>query len=232
MIKKIEHSKMGKSESPWLKSLFHFSFANYQNPDNINFGELRVVNDDLVEAATGFDMHPHKDMEIISYVVDGELTHADNMGNENTISRGHVQYMSAGTGIYHSEHNHGNEVLRLLQIWIFPDEKGYPPNYGDFNIKEEERANRWFHMVSNKKGDAPVRINQDANFYITELDKGKEIELLVDEGRQAYIIQIEGDSTINDIEINQRDAAEVVEEKLYIKALEKAHILVIEMKKS
>ena len=87
-------------------------------------------------------------------------------------------------------------------------------------------------MVSNKKGDAPVRINQDANFYITELDKGKEIELLVDEGRQAYIIQIEGDSTINDIEINQRDAAEVVEEKLYIKALEKSHILVIEMKKS
>ena len=107
MLRKIEHKNMGSSESPWLKSLFHFSFANYHNPNNINYGVLRVVNDDLVSADTGFDMHPHRDMEIITYVLDGELTHEDNMGNRNTISRGHVQYMSAGTGIYHSEHNLG-----------------------------------------------------------------------------------------------------------------------------
>lgn len=232
MIKRIDHKKMGSSESPWLKSIFHFSFANYQNPENINFGVLRVVNDDLVEGNTGFDMHPHKDMEIISYVVDGELTHGDNMGNKNTISRGHVQYMSAGSGVYHSEHNFGKDVLRLLQIWIFPDEKNHTPNYGDFKVEEEDRKNKWFHMVSDKSNDAPIKINQDANFYVLELDKGKEIEFLVDKNRQAYLVQIEGDSLINGVKLNQRDAMEVVEENLLIEAIENTHILAIEMKKA
>lgn len=232
MIKRIDHKKMGSSESPWLKSIFHFSFANYQNPENINFGVLRVVNDDLVEGNTGFDMHPHKDMEIISYVVDGELTHSDNIGNKNTISRGHVQYMSAGSGVYHSEHNFGKDVLRLLQIWIFPDEKNHIPNYGDFKVEEEDRKNKWFHMVSDKSNDAPIKINQDANFYVVELEKGKEIEFLVDKNRQAYLVQIEGDSFINGAKLNQRDAMEVVEENLLIEAIENTHILAIEMKKA
>ena len=119
MLTKIESKNMGNSNLGWLKSKFHFSFAEYYNPDNINFGVLRVINDDLVQPNTGFDTHPHRDMEIISYVVNGELTHGDSMGNKNTITRGHVQYMSAGTGVYHSEHNFGKDTLRLLQIWIF-----------------------------------------------------------------------------------------------------------------
>lgn len=232
MLRKIDHKNMGSSESRWLKSLFHFSFANYHNPNNINFGVLRVVNDDLVSADTGFDMHPHRDMEIITYVLDGELTHEDNMGNRNTISRGHVQYMSAGTGIYHSEHNLGKDVLRLLQIWIFPDKKDHKPNYGDFRTDEKDRKNKWFHMVSAKNGEAPIQINQDTNFYVIELDKDKETEFLVDSDRQAYIVQIEGSSEINDINLSERDAMEVVEENLKIKALENIHLLVIEMKKA
>ncbi len=119
MLKKIESKNMGSSNLGWLRSKFHFSFAEYYNPNNINFGVLRVINDDLIEAGTGFDTHPHKDMEIISYVVNGDLTHEDSMGNKNTITRGHVQFMSAGSGVYHSEHNFGKEILRLLQIWIF-----------------------------------------------------------------------------------------------------------------
>ena len=177
-------------------------------------------------------MHPHRDMEIITYVLDGELTHEDNMGNRNTISRGHVQYMSAGTGIYHSEHNLGKDVLRLLQIWIFPDKKDHKANYGDFKIDEKDRKNKWFHMVSAKNGEAPIQINQDTNFYVIELDKDKETEFLVDSDRQAYIVQIEGSSEINDINLSERDAMEVVEENLKIKALENIHLLVIEMKKA
>ncbi|MCU5336930.1 pirin family protein, partial [Bacillus cereus] len=113
MFRKVDHKNMGRANHGWLNTHFHFSFANYYNPNNMNFGALRVINDDLVAAQTGFDMHPHRDMEIISYVVDGALTHEDSMGNRGTIERGHVQYMSAGTGVFHSEHNLGDETLRL-----------------------------------------------------------------------------------------------------------------------
>jgi redox-sensitive bicupin YhaK (pirin superfamily) len=134
MLRKIESKNMGSSNLGWLRSKFHFSFAEYYNPDNIQFGVLRVINDDLIEGGTGFDTHPHRNMEIISYVVNGDLTHRDSMGDKNTITRGQVQYMSAGTGVLHSEHNFGKDLLRLLQIWIFPAENGLQPNYGDYSF--------------------------------------------------------------------------------------------------
>lgn len=231
MLRKLDHRNMGKSNLGWLKSIFHFSFAEYFNIDNMNFGVLRVINDDLIEGNTGFDLHPHKDMEIVSYVVDGELTHGDTMGNRNTISRGHVQYMSAGTGVYHSEHNLGDSTARLLQIWIIPDKKGYKPAYGDYRFNWDDRKNKWLNIVSSKDGDAAIKINQDANFYVVELDEGKEIDFQVGSNRQAYLVQIEGNSTINNLELNERDALEIIEEDILIKADKKLHILVIEMKK-
>jgi len=231
MLRKIESKNMGSSNLGWLRSKFHFSFAEYYNPDNINFGVLRVINDDLVEAGTGFDTHPHRDMEIISYVVDGELTHGDSMGNKNTITRGHVQYMSAGTGVYHSEHNFGKDILRFLQIWIFPDNKGYKPNYGDYRFNWDDRHNKWLHMVSSKDGNAPIKINQDMNIYSLELEKGKEISFPVGERRQAYLVQIEGNSIINKIELADRDGMEIIEEDILIKANVTSHILILEMNK-
>ena len=231
MLRKIDSRNMGSSNLGWLKSKFHFSFAEYYNPSNIRFGVLRVINDDLIEANTGFDTHPHRDMEIISYVVDGELTHGDSMGNKNTITRGHVQYMSAGTGVYHSEHNLGQDRARLLQIWILPDKQGYEPNYGDYRFDWNERQNKWLHMVSSKDGDAPIKINQDINVYSLELEKGKEINFQVNERRQAYLVQIEGNSIINEIELNDRDGMEIVEEDILIQAKENSHILILEMKK-
>ncbi|OPJ55332.1 pirin family protein [Clostridium chromiireducens] len=231
MLRKIDSRNMGSSNLGWLKSKFHFSFAEYYNPNNIKFGVLRVINDDLIEANAGFDTHPHRDMEIISYVVDGELTHGDSMGNKNTITRGHVQYMSAGTGVYHSEHNLGQDRARLLQIWIFPDKQGYEPNYGDYRFDWNERQNKWLHMVSSKDGDAPIKINQDINVYSLELEKGKEINFQVNERRQAYLVQIEGNSIINEIELNDRDGMEIVEEDILIQAKENSHILILEMKK-
>lgn len=231
MIKRIDNKRMGGSNLGWLKSKFHFSFAEYYNPNNINFGVLRVVNDDLIEAGYGFGMHPHRDMEIISYVIDGEITHEDSMGHKGVVSRGDGQYMSAGTGVMHSERNDGKELLRLLQIWIFPDKNGYTPHYGDFKTSFEDRHNKWLKIVSSFDGDGISKIHQDVNFYVSELDEGKELELEIKEGRQAYFIQIEGDSEVNEVKLFERDAAEIVEENIKVKALKKAHIMVIEMPK-
>lgn len=231
MLRKMDSKNMGTGDHGWLKSTFHFSFANYYNPENIQFGALRVINDDLIQPGTGFDTHPHRDMEIISYVVDGELTHRDSMGNQQTITRGHVQYMSAGTGVYHSEYNLGQETLRLLQIWILPVRAGYAPNYGDVAFRWEDRKNQWLHMISGADGEAEIKIQQDANLYSLELEKGREIDFSVEEGRQAYLVQIEGTSSINDVQLTAQDGLEIIEEEILIKAEETSHILLIEMKK-
>lgn len=230
MSKKIDHNQMGGSDHGWLKSKFHFSFADYYNPNNIQFGQLRVVNDDLVLPGTGFETHPHRDMEIISYVVDGALTHGDSMGNKNTLTRGQVQYMSAGTGVYHSEHNRGTDMLRFLQIWILPEKKGLTPNYGDCPLDWDGRRNQWLHMVSGQNGTAPIKIHQDSNIYALELDAGGSIDFAVGAGRQAYLVQIEGTSDISGIEMIDRDAMEIVADSIKIQAHTKSHCLLIEMK--
>jgi redox-sensitive bicupin YhaK (pirin superfamily) len=232
MLKKLDHKNMGKSDLGWLQSIFHFSFAKYFNPLNINFGALRVINDDLIAPGTGFDTHPHEDMEIVSYVVEGELTHADSMKNESTLSRGHVQYMSAGTGVSHSEHNLGKTVTRILQIWIYPDRLGHTPQYGEFKFDWESRHNRWFHIVSPTNGEAPVKIHQDANIHVLQLVEGNTIDVTVSENRQAYLVQIEGSSVINEQELEARDALEILEEELTINAKTTSHFLLIEMRKA
>jgi len=232
MLRKINSNNMGSSNLGWLRSKFHFSFAEYYNPDNIQFGVLRVINDDLINPQTGFGTHPHKNMEIISYVVSGELTHGDNMGNQNTITRGQVQYMSAGTGVLHSEYNLGEDTSRFLQIWILPDKNSHTPAYGDFRFNWDDRKNTWLHMVSGKDGDAQITINQDANIYSLELQQGKEISFPIKEDRQAYLVQIEGTSIINGIDLSDRDGMEIVEEDITINAEKTSHILLIEMKKA
>ena len=232
MVRYIDSKKMGRSFIGWLDSHFHFSFAEYYNPDNIRFGALRVVNDDMVQPGTGFDTHPHRDMEILSYVVDGELTHADSMGNKHTLTRGQVQYMSAGTGVLHSEHNLGNDTLRFLQIWILPDAQGHKPAYGDVPFKIEDRENTWLPIatgVNNKESAAPIRVHQDINVYATILTNRTAIDFPVAEGRQAYLVMIEGAADINGHKVTMRDALEITGETAVIKPEGTAHILVIEM---
>ena len=232
MVRKIDHNNMGESNMGWLKSIFHFSFADYFNPLNINFGVLRVINDDLIEAGTGFDTHPHRDMEIVSYVIDGELTHGDSMMNKSTLQRGHVQYMSAGTGVEHSEHNLGEGLARFLQIWIYPDRRDHVPNYGEYRFDWELRHNQWFRIVSKVDGDAPIKIHQDANIYVLELSEGNTITFPVNQKRQAYLVQIEGTSVINELQLEARDAMEIIEEDINITAHTTSHFLVIEMAKA
>ena len=233
MLKKIPKDAMHLSNQGWLESRFHFSFAEYHNPENMHFGVLRVLNDDIVHPESGFGMHPHKDMEIISYVVDGEITHKDSMGNERTLGRGEVQYMSAGSGVLHSEYNHSKEKdLRLLQIWILPPQKRLEPMYGEELYTESERQNKLLNIVSGKGGSAKVKIHQDVNIYVCELEAGKSVEYSLQEQRQIYFVQIEGTSDINGTLVNDSDAMEISDENaLSIRALEKSHFLFIEMKK-
>ena len=233
MLKKLPKENMGKSNLGWLESRFHFSFAEYRNPNNINFGVLRVLNDDIVHPMSGFDMHPHSNMEIISYIVDGEITHKDSMGNSETLKRGEVQYLSAGDGIYHSEHNlHKSLDLRLLQIWIIPPKAGLPRLYGSKKYEKNQRENKLLNIVSSQNGNADIKIYQDINIYVSELEIDKSLEFEIKENRQVYFVQIEGSSNINEITLNAGDAMEIVDiEKIEIKALENSHFLFIEMAK-
>jgi hypothetical protein len=231
MLKKLPKENMGTSNLGWLESRFHFSFAEYRNPNNINFGVLRVLNDDIVHPMSGFDTHPHSNMEIISYVVNGEITHKDSMGNSETLKRGEVQYLSAGDGIYHSEHNlHKSDDLRLLQIWIIPPFAGLPRLYGSKKYEENERTNKLLKIVSSQDGDSDIKIYQDINIYVSEFDKEFDFEIKKD--RQVYFVQIEGSSDINGINLDNGDAMEIVDvDKLTVKPLTKSHILFIEMER-
>jgi redox-sensitive bicupin YhaK (pirin superfamily) len=206
------------SNPNWLKSRFHFSFAEYGNPHNGNFGVLRVMNDDLVQPNRGFGEHPHRDMEICTYVVQGELTHQDSMGTEETLGRGAVQFMSAGRGVYHSEHNrHLTEPLRFIQIWINTRTRGLKPNYGSFVGDAAGRRNKWQHLVGDISANfdsAAIRINQDANIFVTEIDEDQSVEFTVKDGRQAYLLCVEGNGVVEGAHgtsesLERHDAAEV-----------------------
>lgn len=229
MIKIIDSNKMGKSEQGWLHSTFHFSFAEYYNPQNMNFGPLRVVNDDVFDAGHGFDTHPHKNMEIISYVIDGVLTHKDSMNNEKELQRGQVQYMSAGTGVYHSEFNLTENPLRFLQIWILPDQNGYKPNYGDYRFEWQDRVNQWLLIAGHDQ--APITIHQDMKISVVSLDANKTIDYKLDSDRQAYLIQIEGDGLLNGKALKMRDAAEIVDDVIQLQAISDSHYILFDMKK-
>ena len=230
MIRTIHHSSMGKSEQGWLHSTFHFSFAEYYNPANLQFGALRVVNDDLFDPQSGFGTHPHRDMEIVSYVVNGALTHQDSMGNRRELTRGQVQYMSAGTGVTHSEFNLTDGPLRFLQIWILPDKSGHKPNYGDYRFPWEEREGRWLRIASGS-GGAPVQIHQDMELSVVFLAPGQEISYSLKQDRQAYLIQIEGSGAINGHALAEKDAAEITQEaELTLRAEQPAHYILFDMK--
>lgn len=226
MMNHIPISALYTAEHGWLSSRFHFSFAEYFDRANMHYGVLRVMNDDSIAAHTGFDTHPHEDMEIITYVISGELTHADSMGHKETLGRGAVQYLSAGTGITHSEKNEGDKEVHLIQTWILPKAKGLEPRYGSKSFSLEERHNKWLHIVG-KEGHIPIY--QDANMYVTELDSGKALNFKLEEGRQLYLKVMEGKASINGKVFNTGDAAQVADESLEIKAVESVHILLVEM---
>jgi len=198
-VQKREASKLHYLPSSSMhpaNTYFHFSFANYYDPKRMGFGVLRVFNDDDISPRNGFGRHPHKDMQIISYVVRGKLTHWDSVTNkQEAIGRGHVQAISAGTGLWHSEMNAHDEWCRFLQIWILPEKTGGPVRYEHQAFEPETRANKLLHIVGNQANtaQAPLRVNADVNLYASEIiDSDKTLTFELKAGRQAYINCIEG----------------------------------------
>ena len=199
----------------WLKSRFHFSFAEYNNYHNTNFGVLRVMNDDLVQPHRGFGTHPHRNQEIITYIVEGELTHQDSMGTKESLPRGSIQFMTAGTGVRHSEFNHGDKPLRFIQTWITPRRSGLPPNYGSYDGTKciQERRNQLQHLVSDAASSeavkTPVQINQDLDGFASELELNQQVVYDLPPDRQAYLLCVEGSVQVNGQELARHDAAEI-----------------------
>ncbi|KAJ9445657.1 putative quercetin 2 [Diplonema papillatum] len=186
----------GWTNANWLKSRFHKNFAEYHDRRNPNFGVLYVCNDDLVQPRTGFGTHPHRDMEIVTYIVEGELTHQDSNGNAESLGRGSVQFMSAGTGVYHSEANNGDKPCRFIQAWITPRSRGSPPNYGSYNAKCAPEG--WMHLVSDgaKGGKTPVTVCQDVDVHAGLFKAGEETTVELAPDRQAYLVCLEGSASL------------------------------------
>lgn len=233
----------------WLKSRFHFAFAEWRSSIT-NFGVLRVLNDDLVQPARGFGTHGHADMEIATIVLNGELTHKDSMGSQETLGRGSVQFMSAGNGVRHSEFNmHKTQPLRFLQLWILPRTPGQKAKYGGFDGTKPEaeaaRKNQWAHLVTWDKvkglDHVPIKLDQDVNIYVAEVDPGTQLSFEIIPGRQAYVVNAEGDSKVaaasatsgftDTVDLAHGEAMEVYgDAKLDFSATSKAFWVIVEMK--
>jgi len=216
---------------------FHFSFANYRDPRNENFGVLRVLNDDEVKPNSGFTTHPHNNMEIFSYVVNGKLTHRDSTGNLEVLSRGHVQYISAGTGLSHSELNEQDDWCRFLQIWILPEERNLPIQYIIHKYSYEERENKFLQIISGSKSKtkAPINLKQDVNAYVSELtNKSETLSFELDNDRQTYIYCFEGGLNLNNYpSLGEKDSLKIFgQAKIeFTLTTDKAHFIIIEMQK-
>lgn len=195
----------------WLKSKFSFSFAEYFDPNNMQFGPMRVLNDDIVQPNMGFGMHPHKEMEIVSVVLEGELQHQDSEGNTEVTSFGEIQRMSAGTGIMHSEMNPSStEEVNFLQMWFLPEENGITPSYEVSSYDIEKLKNQLVPIVSKKSGPHVAHINQDLTMYLADIEAGNSISFSQEEGRRVFLFVIEGELTINEEHsLNRRDSARI-----------------------
>jgi quercetin 2,3-dioxygenase len=200
-------NERGHANHGWLDSYHTFSFADYYDPQWMGYRSLRVINDDRVAAGMGFGMHPHRDMEIVTYVLSGALEHKDSMGNGSVIKAGDVQYMAAGSGVRHSEFNPSSDAeVHLLQIWIMPDAKGLPPRYAEKHFAATKPGA--LHLVTSKSGrDDSIAINQDADLWLAKLESGQRVSHQLAPGRHAWVHVAEGEVTLNGTKLASGDAA-------------------------
>lgn len=221
----------GHANHGWLDSYHSFSFANYYDPNYMGFRQLRVINEDRISGGGGFDTHPHRDMEIITYIVDGALEHRDSMGNKSVIRSGEVQRMSAGTGIAHSEYNHSQtDPVHLLQIWILPDRRGLQPSYEQRHYSEAEKQGNWRLIVSPDDREKALKIHQNVNVYATVLESGESIDYPILENRYAWIQVVKGEIEANDRVLKPGDGAAIHEEhQLQVKARSSAELLLFDL---
>jgi quercetin 2,3-dioxygenase len=233
-MKKIIHraNSRGHFDYGWLKTYHTFSFSSYHDPERVNFGMLRVLNDDTIEGGQGFGTHPHNDMEIVTIPLEGALAHKDSTGSEGVIYPDEIQVMSAGTGIRHSEYNHLNDgTTKLLQIWVFPDKKGHEPRYGQKFYNSEERKNKLQYIVTPERKDGNLWLNQDAYFALADLDKDKSLSYKVHtKGNGVYLFLIDGEIFVGDEIISKRDGIGIWEtDEFSITANSDSKLLLIEV---
>ena len=222
----------GNANHGWLNSHHSFSFANYHNPERMHFGVLRVLNDDVVASGKGFGMHPHDNMEIISIPLEGDLEHKDSMGNVAVIKEGDVQAMSAGTGIYHSEYNKNkNKAVKFLQIWIFPKERSIAPNYTQISLRDVEKKNEFYQILSPNKNDEGVYIHQDAWFHLGKFEEDICTTYHIKKrGNGVYAFILEGNAEIGSEKLEKRDGFGIWNTSDFeIKANKNSRILLMEV---
>ena len=233
-MNKIIHkaASRGHANHGWLRSHHTFSFASYQNLERMNFGMLRVLNDDTVAAGMGFGTHPHDNMEIITIPLEGDLTHKDSMGNSSTIKTGDVQVMSAGTGIQHSEFNPNADLqTKLFQIWLFPKYRNVEPRYQQITLDVAQQKNSFAQILSPNPDDEGVWIHQDAWFYLSDFEANFSKKLVLQkQGNGFYIMNIEGEIEVNGEKLEKRDAIGIWEtNEIEIKANTNSRFLIMEI---
>ena len=222
----------GRANHGWLDSHHTFSFANYHNPERMNFGVLRVLNDDVVEAGRGFGTHPHDNMEIISIPLEGDLEHKDSMGNIAIIKEGDVQIMSAGTGVTHSEMNRNKDKdVKFLQIWVYPNKRNVSPRYDQISIEKIAKENKFYQIVSPNKDDDGVWLNQDAWFHLGDFKKGNSDEYSIKKnGNGVYAFILDGEVEIDGQILSKRDGIGIWDtDRFNVKALNDTRILLMEV---
>ena len=231
MIRVRKSNERGGGDHGWLKTRHTFSFGQYYDPQQMGFRSLRVMNEDFIAPGRGFGTHPHDNMEIITYVLDGELAHRDSMGNGSTLTPGKFQRMSAGTGVTHSEYNASQERrVHLYQIWIMPNERNVTPSYEELDVPREEKLNRLRLVASPDGRDESLTIHQDAAIYIGDLEAGGEASLPLADGRHAWVQVLRGDATVNGEPLTAGDAAAVSEETaVAIRADKGAEVMVFDL---
>jgi redox-sensitive bicupin YhaK (pirin superfamily) len=214
MIELRQSADRGHADHGWLDAHHSFSFASYHDPKHMGFGPLRVLNDDRIGAGKGFGTHGHKDMEIITYVLEGELAHKDSIGNGSVIRPGDVQRMSAGTGVMHSEFNHlQDQTTHLLQIWIEPKIRGIAPEYEEKRFDAAEKRGRLRLIASADGQDGSVMLHQDVKLYAGLFDGAERAELSLPEGRKFYVHVARGEVSVNGMPLKEGDAVKVIDEK-------------------
>ena len=223
-------NERGHAKHGWLDTYHSFSFADYYDPQWMGFRSLRVINDDLVLPGAGFGAHPHHDMEIITYILHGALEHKDSMDNGRVIRAGELQYMSAGSGVQHSEFNPSkDEAVRLLQIWILPDVKGVKPRYAEKSLRDAQTG-KLYLMTSRTGRDGSIAIHQDADLWLAKLEAGQQVAHLLANNRHAWLHVAEGEVSLNGKTLTAGDAAAISEEsKLQLSANKPSQVLLFDL---
>ena len=226
----VEADKRHFTDFGWLKTYWLFSFSNYFDPENIQFGALRVFNDDVVEPGAGFPTHPHEEMEIVTIVLDGEMTHQDSMGNKAVIKAGDVQRMSAGTVLTHSEFNLADAPVHFYQIWILPDQKGLTPTYDQKNFAAESWRNTLFPLASGQGVEGTVTFHTAATIYRCALDKGLDVTHTATPGRRIFVYVTNGELEANGATVSEKAQARIdIDEPLTLRAREPAEFILIDV---